>query len=68
MTRRLVATGGKVAQHATLTIRIDNRFWNNKQVIDAGLPVWFPKQSPTGLVKDWDEIRKQRIEEGLANG
>lgn len=69
MAIRLVAIGTKVPAFRTRTLRVDNRFGQNSEVIAAGLPQWTPQEKPTRFPKpDQDLIRKQRIEDAIARG
>lgn len=63
-TRRIVMTGRKFAEYATVHQRIDNN--PAAAVTAAGLPEWKPQVKHERFPKpDADLIRKQQIEDEL---
>lgn len=67
MSVRLVATGRVRPQFTTLEMNYDCRTGNDPKVIAAGLPPWNPKSDTSPSEPDYDFIRKQRIEQDLAD-
>jgi hypothetical protein len=66
MSARLVVTGRVRPQFTTLEVNYDWRTGNDPKVIAAGLPPWNPQSQESE--PDHDFMRKQRIEQDLADG
>ena len=66
MTARLVVTGRVQSKFSTVEMNYDWRTGDDPKVIAAGLPPWNPQSQESK--PDHDFMRKQRIEQDLADG